>query len=171
MYPSKLPIENIAKNDVQKIARILLDCKDRGGKVILAGNGGSSAICAHFANDLIKALGIAAINLTDNVPTLTAYSNDINYGVALGEICEVLIRREDVLFLMSTSGQSENILHLAARFKVPAIALIGNRSSPMSKWAKHVLCIFTGGPDARSNEDLFSIIAHATVDYIEKGQR
>ena len=159
-------IEEVTDADIIRFAQILSDCKDRGGKVILAGNGGSSAICSHFANDLIKTLHIAAVCLTDNVPTLTAYANDKNYDIALGEIADVLARKDDVFVLMSTSGKSQNILHLAFRFKNPTIALVGNKGGDMAKWHKHVHYLFTEGIDVRSNEDLFSIICHAVIDYL-----
>lgn len=161
----------IDQQDIMVVSHLILDCKDRGGKVVLAGNGGSAAICSHFVNDLIKAVGVPAISLTDNVPTLTAYSNDLDYGVALGEIADVLLNKNDMLFLMTTSGQSTNILHLAVRFKIPVVALVGNGGGRMSQWAKNVFIVVTGGFDARSNEDLFSIITHAIVDYIENDAR
>lgn len=172
MYAKRLikPIEEISDADIQKIAQILIDCRDKGGKIVLAGNGGSSAICSHFANDLIKALGIAAINLTDNVPSLTAYSNDKEYGTALGDIADVLIKKDDVLFLMSTSGKSINVLYLAFRFKNQTVALVGSNDCDLTRWHKHVNFVIAGGHDARSNEDIFSIITHSIVDCIEQSK-
>lgn len=166
----KRALGKLAVMEVAKIAKLLTECRDRGGKVLLAGNGGAAAICSHFANDLIKTLGIAAICLTDNVPTLTAYANDKGYGLALGEIADVLIRKEDVLFLMSTSGQSINILHLAFRFKNTTIALVGQKDCDLARWHKNIHFVFAGGNDARSNEDIFSVITHAIVDYLEEGK-
>lgn len=172
MYPARVSetAQKINPKDIAHAIKVLSDCRDRGGKVLLAGNGGSSAICSHFANDLIKALGIAAVNLTDNVPTLTAYANDGDYGLALGEIARVLIRKEDVLFLMTTSGQSVNILYLAFQFKVPTIALVGNKGGDLARWHKHIHFVQCGGFDARSNEDIFSIFCHAVVDGFEKNK-
>lgn len=165
-----IAIMDVDLNDITEISAMIVACKNRGGKVVLAGNGGSAAICSHFANDLIKALGVPAISLTDNVPTLTAYSNDMDYGVALGEIADILLKKDDMLFLLTTSGQSVNILHLAVRFKIPTVALVGNGGGKMSAWAKNVHMIVTGGKDARSNEDVFGAICHAVVDCIEGWQ-
>lgn len=173
MYANSLisSISEISDADIKKFANLLLDCKDRGGKVILAGNGGASAICSHFANDLIKCLGISAVCLTDNIPSLTAYANDKSYDVALGEIAEVLVRKDDMMVTMSTSGNSLNVLYLAFKFKIPSVALVGNKGGDMAKWHKHVNYIYAKGYDARSNEDVFSIICHAVVDYIARHPR
>ena len=164
-------VSEISDADIAKIANLLLDCKDRGGKVLLAGNGGASAICSHFTNDLIKCLGIAAVCLTDNIPSLTAYANDNSYDVALGEIANVLVRKNDMIFSMSTSGNSLNVLYLAFKFKLPSVALVGNKGGDMAKWHKHVTYVYAKGFDARSNEDVFSIICHAVVDYITRNPR
>ena len=89
---------------------------ERGYKVILVGNGGSSAICSHVAIDLCKNTGIRAISLND-FPTLTCLSNDYGYDQVFAKQIEYHAKPEDVLVCISTGGKSPNILNAAQTFK------------------------------------------------------
>jgi phosphoheptose isomerase len=71
-----IAIEEISYQELEEVCDIFRVAKNVGGKILCAGNGGSSAIASHFVNDLIKCLKIPAICLTDNVPSLTAFSKE-----------------------------------------------------------------------------------------------
>lgn len=88
---------------------------ERGYKVILVGNGGSSAICSHVAIDLSKNAGIRAISLND-FPTLTCLSNDFGYDQVFAKQIEYHAKPEDVLVCISTGGKSLNIINAALAF-------------------------------------------------------
>lgn len=79
--------------------------------MILVGNGGSAAVAAHIANDLVKA-GTAALSLTD-APTLTCLSNDFGYVEAYAYQVNVHARKGDKVVCISSSGMSKNILMAA----------------------------------------------------------
>lgn len=87
-----------------------------GHKVMLVGNGGSSAICSHVAIDLSKNTGIRAVALND-FPTLTCLSNDYGYDQVFAKQIEYHAKPEDVLVCISTGGRSANILNAALTFK------------------------------------------------------
>ncbi|MCR4308104.1 MAG: SIS domain-containing protein [Candidatus Berkelbacteria bacterium] len=89
---------------------------ETGHKVILVGNGGSSAICSHVAIDLSKNAGIRAISFND-FPTLTCLSNDFGYDQVFAKQIEYHARVDDVLVCISTGGKSPNILNAAQTFK------------------------------------------------------
>ena len=86
-----------------------------GHKVMLVGNGGSSAICSHVAIDLSKNTGIRAVALND-FPTLTCLSNDYGYDQVFAKQIEYHAKPEDVLVCISTGGKSSNILNAASAF-------------------------------------------------------
>lgn len=88
---------------------------ERGYKIILVGNGGSSAICSHIAIDLSKNMGIRAISLND-FPTLTCLSNDYGYDQVFAKQIEYHAKPDDVLVCISTGGKSPNILNAALSF-------------------------------------------------------
>jgi len=78
-------------------------------KVMIIGNGGSAAIASHLQNDLCKAAQIRAMVFTEP-PLLTALSNDISYTAAYRELVNLWADRDDMLFSISSSGRSRNII-------------------------------------------------------------
>ncbi|MGH2461762.1 MAG: D-sedoheptulose-7-phosphate isomerase [Chloroflexota bacterium] len=107
-------------------------------QIFAFGNGGSAASASHIVTDLTKgALGhrgdaparpVRAISLTDNLPLLSAWANDVGYdSVFLGQLRPYL-RQDDVVIAISASGNSENVLR-AARYAreigAPTLALTG----------------------------------------------
>lgn len=97
------------------IAKKMIDCFENGGKVLICGNGGSSAEAQHFAAELVghfekprKAL--PAIALTTDTSIITAISNDDGYEFVFSRQIEALGKKGDLLILLSTSGRSMNIL-------------------------------------------------------------
>jgi D-sedoheptulose 7-phosphate isomerase len=86
--------------------------KKTGKKVMIIGNGGSAAIASHLQNDLCKAAQIRAMVFTEP-PLLTALTNDISYNAAYRELVNLWADKEDMLFSISSSGRSQNILDAA----------------------------------------------------------
>lgn len=89
---------------------------EKGYKVILVGNGGSSAICSHLAIDFCKNGGVRAISLND-FPSLTCLSNDFGYDEVFAKQIEYHARPGDCLVCISTGGKSRNILNAISAFK------------------------------------------------------
>jgi phosphoheptose isomerase len=106
---------------VGRVVEVLRGARDRNSTIFIAGNGGSSATAAHWVNDLGKAARrsgrapMRVMNLTDNVPWLTALGNDEGFDrVFVGQL-ENFAQQGDVLVVISASGQSPNVLE-ALRF-------------------------------------------------------
>lgn len=78
-------------------------------KVMIIGNGGSAAIASHLQSDLCKAAQVRAMVFTES-PLLTALSNDISYCAAYRELIHLWADKEDILFSISSSGMSQNII-------------------------------------------------------------
>ena len=83
--------------------------REKGGKVISLGNGGSAAIASHLHNDLSASAGIRALVFTD-APLLTALANDYGYAQVFTRPLELWAERGDLVVAVSSSGRSENIL-------------------------------------------------------------
>jgi len=88
---------------------MMLDTKSAAQKVLLAGNGGSSAIVSHVQNDLCKATGVKAMVFTEQ-PLLTALANDEGYGSVFEWPINMWAESNDLFMTVSSSGQSENIV-------------------------------------------------------------
>ncbi len=109
-----------------QIARTLRD----GGKVMLAGNGGSAADAQHIAAELVGRYVIdrapfAAVALTTDTSALTAIGNDYSFDQIFERQLRGLGRRGDVFVAISTSGRSKNILAALKAARELGIATIG----------------------------------------------
>lgn len=99
---------------LQKLADALWQCWQQGGKLLVAGNGGSSADAMHLAEELVVRFqanrrALPAIALCD--PTvLTCAGNDMGFDHVFSRQIEALGRRGDVFLALSTSGQSANLV-------------------------------------------------------------
>jgi len=145
---------------VQRAASLLAACLRNGGKLLLCGNGGSAADAQHWATELVGRFrhdrpGLAALALTADGTTLTALGNDYGYERVFARQVEALGRAGDVLFALSTSGRSPNILAALAAARAGGIATVG----------------FTGAHGAAMEPlcDLLLRVPHAETARIQEG--
>jgi D-sedoheptulose 7-phosphate isomerase len=100
---------------VADTARACVDALRRGNKILFAGNGGSAADAQHLAGELVSRFaydrpGLAAFALTTDTSVLTAIGNDYGYERLFARQVEAVGSAGDVLFGISTSGRSPNVL-------------------------------------------------------------
>ncbi len=104
-----------------------------GNKILSCGNGGSAADSQHFAAELVNRFekerkGLAAISLTTDTSTLTSVANDYNFNQIFAKQIHALGRENDILFAISTSGNSTNIIEAlitAQALNMKSIVLTG----------------------------------------------
>ncbi|MBF0558791.1 MAG: SIS domain-containing protein [Nitrospirae bacterium] len=102
--------ERIGFDDaVSKVVDIAMQTANAKRTVYFIGNGGSAAISSHMAVDFLKNGGIKAMAFNDG-PLLTCLGNDYGYQHVFEKPVEMFARGGDVLFAISSSGRSENIL-------------------------------------------------------------
>lgn len=131
-------INKISWQDIAKVIKILHSAYENGGRVYLIGNGGSAAIASHFANDLNKTIlghkgdkkvkRFQAIALSDNIPVLTAWDNDVGYEKIFSEQLKNFAKPNDILIAISSSGNSPNIIeavNVAKSFSMPVVGFMG----------------------------------------------
>jgi D-sedoheptulose 7-phosphate isomerase len=123
--------------DISKILLKILNSINRGNKIIFCGNGGSAADAQHLAAELIaqflnkKRRSIPAISLTTNTSTITAIANDIDFKNIFSRQIESLGKKNDILFCISTSGKSQNILQalkIAKKNKLITVLMTGRKN-------------------------------------------
>jgi len=118
---------------IEQAAEQLSACIRQGGKILICGNGGSAADSQHFAAELVgrflrERQSLPAIALTTDTSILTAVGNDYGYHEIFRRQINALGQSGDTLIALSTSGNSENVLHsvTAARSRnMYAIGLSG----------------------------------------------
>src|SRR5689334_22998173 len=104
----------IPRPALEQVAQALWQTYERDATIIVCGNGGSAATASHFACDLTKwtinadRRRLRALALTDNVPLMTAWSNDRYYESMFLEQLITHYRPGDLLFAISGSGNSPN---------------------------------------------------------------
>ena len=97
------------------IAQTITNSLKRGGRLYLAGNGGSAGDAQHIAGEFLSRLNydrapLPAIALTTDTSVLTAIGNDYGYEGVFERQIRGLARKEDVFVAISTSGRSPNII-------------------------------------------------------------
>jgi len=115
---------------IQDIAEVTVETLRNGGKLLLAGNGGSAGDAQHIAGEIVSRLNYdrapgAAIALTTDTSVLTAIANDYGYDRVFERQILGLGRAGDVLIAISTSGRSPNILRALGAAREQRLHVIG----------------------------------------------
>ena len=97
-------------NKIVTTKDILLDVKKNSSKVMIFGNGGSSAIASHFSVDLTKTANIRSVNYNE-ADLITCFANDFGYERWVEKAIDFYSDEKDVLILISSSGESKNMLN------------------------------------------------------------
>src|SRR2546427_6158940 len=104
-------------DSILQVASELVATLRRQGKVVLCGNGGSASDAQHIAAEMqgIRAhpgtpQGLLALVLTENTALLTGISNDVGYAAAFRRQVEAIVRQDDLVIGLSTSGRSPNVI-------------------------------------------------------------
>lgn len=107
--------KSINNNQIKKIAADINNSFNKGGKLIVFGNGGSAADAQHFVAELTghftkERKPLSAIALTTNTSALTAIGNDYSFKEIFSRQVMALCHAEDYVVGISTSGNSENVI-------------------------------------------------------------
>lgn len=165
---ARIGVEAVDVAATRAVAQLLADSAERDARVFIIGNGGSAAMASHFHNDLIKGAAaegkkpIRAVCLMDNVPLLTAWSNDDAWEVALVRELEALATPGDILVVISTSGKSPNLVNAArwaAEHDLTVVSMTCRGQNPVSESSDHWLPVETDSVPLA--EALFDLLCHA----------
>lgn len=128
----KLKIYDNCKAEILLAVQSLVSSFKNGKKLLLCGNGGSAADCQHIATEFVIRLShnlqrpaLPALALTTDSSNLTAGGNDIGFENVFARSIEGLGNDGDVLFAISTSGNSKNIIKAVEKAKEKKIFTIG----------------------------------------------
>lgn len=132
---------------VEKIISVLGQARDEGRQIFVCGNGGSAASASHFTCDMVKgasfmkdpARRLKIMALTDMMPTMTAYANDVSYDAVFVEPLKNFAKPGDVVLCISGSGNSPNVLRAmeyAASLGCQTIAMTGRDGGKLGPLAQ-----------------------------------
>jgi len=121
---------------ISKIIELIVARNKEGNKIMLIGNGGSASIASHLATDFLKNAQTRAMAFNDS-SLITCLSNDLGYEYVFEKPLGMLSQENDILFAISSSGKSKNILNATATAKKKGcfiITLSGfDRNNPLRK--------------------------------------
>lgn len=108
---------------INLVSNLIKSKSRKGAKVFFIGNGGSAAIASHMAVDFWKNGRMKAMAFNDS-SLLTCISNDFGYEKVFAKPIQLFASRNDILFAISSSGKSENILQAVKMAKAKGLNVI-----------------------------------------------
>ena len=146
----------------------------QGGRLLVAGNGGSAAEAQHLAAELVGRLRVeraplSAIALTPDSSAITAISNDYGYAEVFARQVRAHGRPDDVLLVLSTSGRSPNLLtavHAAKEAGLRTWAMVGPGPNPLADACDEALCC--PSDDSQVVQELHLVSVHVMCEYIDR---
>ena len=152
---------NLSKKNINTIIEKIYQTIKKGNKVFICGNGGSAGEAQHLAAEFLVRLNpkvirkpFPVITLAQDVSTLTAIGNDFNFKYIFSRNLQALAKKNDLLFVLSTSGNSKNIIEVLKKAKkmgITSLSFLG-----------------CGGGKARSLSDLSLIVPSRNVARIQE---
>jgi len=144
---SEMLVDAKLKENLSGAAGACIASLRAGGKILLAGNGGSAADAQHIAGEFVSRFafdrpGLPAVALTVDTSILTAIGNDYGFEKLFARQVQAHGNRGDVFIGYSTSGKSSNVLRAfeeARKLGLVCIGLTGNRGGPMSELCDYLL--------------------------------
>ena len=171
-------LDTLDLSKVEETIRILSEARAAKRHIFTCGNGGSASTASHFVCDMVKGASFQRnerfriMALTDSLPTLTAYSNDVNYECVFVEQLKNFAEPGDVLLAISGSGNSPNVLRAveyANSIGCHTIAMTGRDGGKLGPLAQ--VNIQVREPHMGRIEDAHMIVAHMIGYYFMDAER
>ena len=157
------------------INKIFMSLK-KGGKIFICGNGGSAADAQHLSAEFLVRLNpkinrrpFPMISLAMDTSTLTACGNDFNFKYIFSRNLEALGSRKDLLIVISTSGNSKNIIEVlkqSKKMKIFSIGLLGSNGGKAKRLTN--LSIIVPHKKVARIQECHIFLGHFILDQVEK---
>ena len=169
-------VDNLQTNNTQTIAdcaRLIIKSLRKGGTVYLCGNGGSAADAQHIAGEFVgrfkrERKALPAVALSTDTSVLTCIANDYDYESIFSRQVEAFVKENDILWCISTSGNSANVVKAAKLAKENGayiIAFTGKADSELEKNAD--VCLCAHGKATASSQEIHQLAYHIICDLVE----
>jgi len=168
-------LERLPTDAIEHLSQMLYRAYCDGKQVFILGNGGSASTASHMACDLGRNTiapnmrRFRVMSLNDNIPLLTALSNDLGYENVFAEQLQNLIRPGDVLIVLSGSGDSTNVvkaMEYARSQSAEVAALLGFGGGRAAAIAD--LTVLVDSEDYGVIEDAHLVINHVLVEHFRE---
>lgn len=166
-------IIEVDKKNLNKAANQILKTIKKKGVIYVCGNGGSAAISNHYICDYLKFfrqntnLKPKIISLSNNIETITAISNDLDYKYVFKYQAESLCEKDDLIIIISSSGNSKNIVELIKYTKKKKIKTIGFSGFSGGYLKKNCdIPVHISATNYGITEDSHHILMHVILQYL-----
>jgi D-sedoheptulose 7-phosphate isomerase len=168
-------LDEVPVADVEKVLEIFETAYRQDRTIYICGNGGSWSTAGHWVCDFSKGTNAKGVRrmrmfgLGDNVPMLTAYGNDVHYDQIFAEPIRTYVRPQDVVVLLTASGNSPNVLEAAAAARevgAVTVGLIGFGGGKLAGMVDHAVTV--GCREYGPVEDLHLILDHIISLYMRE---
>jgi len=171
---NKVLNENLLLHTIQKTTNLIIDAYRTGNKVVFCGNGGSAAEAQHLAAELsgkfkIDRNPLPAEACHVNSSFITAVSNDFAFSKAYARYIEGFCQKGDILFGLSTSGDSENMVtafQKAREMEMTSIALTGKTGGLLANHADWLINV--PSTNIPRIQEIHLMIDHIICEKVEK---
>ena len=160
-------------NAMEKASDKIIDTVKKKGTIFVCGNGGSAAISNHYVCDYLKflrqhtKLKPKVISLSSNLETITAISNDFSYDQVFKYQAESLFEKNDLLIIISSSGNSRNIREVLKFSKQKGVKVIGFSGFGGGYLKKNCdISIHIPADNYGVSEDSHHILMHIILQYL-----
>jgi D-sedoheptulose 7-phosphate isomerase len=167
-------VSDLFDAQIQTLAVEITSVLEGGGRLFFCGNGGSAADAQHLAAEYVvrftrQRKAMSAVALTTDTSVLTAAANDFGFESVFSRQLEALARPGDLLFLHSTSGESENLIRAAdsaRELQVHTVAFLAKGGGRLAERVEKAFVIPTQST-ARAQE-LHLTLGHILCDLVEE---
>jgi len=154
-------------------AEMITRALKRNGRVYICGNGGSAADAQHIASELVgrferERRPLPAVAMTTDTSIITSLSNDYEYKNVFAKQVDALVKRGDVLWAISTSGTSANIIaaaKLAKKKGAKVLAFTGISGSKLEKMAD--ICFCANSESTARSQEIHQLGFHIICGLVE----
>ena len=172
----KMQVAELLPEKILKVAEALSSTIERGGKAMFCGNGGSAADSQHLATELVVRLtsqsdrrALPAMALTTDSSILTACSNDFGFETVFARQIEALGNKGDILFAISTSGNSPNVIkavETAGQIDIVTVGMLGSGGGKLAAMTDHPLVIPSS--DTQRIQEAHIAVGHIIISLVER---
>ena len=159
--------------DIAAAAEMLCECLAAGGRILICGNGGSAADAQHIACELVGRFlvnrrALPSIALSTNSSILTCVANDYDFESVFARQVEALAQPPDVLWAISTSGNSPNVLAAAEKARSLDVKVLGFAGGDGGKLANiSDICFIAPANGSFAVQQIHQIAYHVLCEIVE----
>jgi len=167
-------LETTDLNTIAKAAEAIIAALKNGGTIYLCGNGGSAADAQHVASELVNRFELSrkalpAMAFTTDSSIITSVANDDSYNATFARQAEAFVKKGDILWALSTSGSSPNVLaavEAAKRKGAAVLAFTGRKESKLERLAD--ICLCAKNESTARSQELHQLAYHIICGLVDR---